>query len=90
MSLPETLIPGLRPGYEWHLRSLRPLRYALFGPCKLEGVDTYMWGLSLTHSVIAPDWFVSAYISGERWEVRLPDNDDPPFALAEALYDAAK
>jgi hypothetical protein len=91
MSLPETPIPGLQPGYEWHLRSIRPLRYALHEPCVTsEGIHTFQWRLSLTHSVIAPDWFVSANFNGEQWQVTLPESKDPPFQLAEVLYDAAK
>jgi len=90
MSRRDGPVPGLRPGREWCLRSLRPLRYALHEPCvTLDGIHTFDWRLSLTHSVIAPDWFASANINGKQWQVRLPESDEPPFQLAEALYDAA-
>jgi hypothetical protein len=76
-------VPGLHPGREWYLISeSRPLRYVLY-----EGRKSTV---SLTHSGAFPNWAVSAFFNGKYWLVHLPDSEDPPFQLAETLYDAAK
>lgn len=85
-------VPGLHPGREWYLISeSRPLRYVLYEECvSLDGTEGRKSTAALTHSGAFANWAVSAFFNGKYWLVHLPDSEDPPFAIAETLYDAAK
>ncbi len=91
MSQPDWPVPGLRPGREWWIiKRARPRKYGLFeyhkGP---DGPEEGKLLASLTHSGVLDAWFVSAFLNGGvQWQVRLKESEDPPFELAEVLYDA--
>jgi hypothetical protein len=96
MSQHDAPVPGLRPGREWALISrARPRKYGLFQHHKApdgteeDGTEENKWLATLTHSGFLDGWFVSAFLNGGvQWQVRLSESDDPPFELAEVLYDA--
>jgi len=91
MSQPDGPVPGLRPGREWVLTArTRPRKYVLFEYHKApDGTEENKWLATLTHSGFLDGWFVSAFLNGGvQWQVRLRESDDPPFELAEVLYDA--
>jgi len=93
MSQRDEPVPGLRPGREWWLVShARPRKYGLLEYHKApDGTEEgSKWLATLTHSGFLDGWFVSAFLNGGvQWQVRLRESDDPPFELAEVLYDAA-
>lgn len=91
MSQRDRPVPGFRPGREWHLvNNFRPQKYALYEPCVTsDGTPSFQWKATLTHAGFLDGWFVSAFFDGVMWQVRLPESDEPPFQLAEVLYDAA-
>ena len=98
MSQHDAPVPGLRPGREWILIArTRPRKYGLFQHHKApdgieenDGTEENKWLATLTHSGFLDGWFVSAFLNGGvQWQVRLFESEDPPFELAEALYDAA-
>jgi hypothetical protein len=91
MSQHDEPVPGLRPGREWALISrTRPRKYGLFEYHESsERLKEGKWLATLTHSGFLDGWFVSAFLKGGvQWQVRLKESEDPPFELAEALYDA--
>jgi hypothetical protein len=91
MSPPDGPIPGLRPGREWWITSrARPRKYGLYEYHKApDGIEEWKWLAMLTHSGFLDGWFVSTFLNGGvRWQVRLKESEDPPFELAEVLYDA--
>jgi hypothetical protein len=91
MSQPDGPVPGLRPGREWWIASrARPRKYGLYEYHKApDGTEEGKWLATLTHSGFLDGWFVSAFLNGGvQWQVRLRESDDPPFELAEVLYDA--
>ncbi len=45
--------------------------------------------MSLAQSHTNKSWIAAGVINYNEWIVDLPESDDPPFKLAEALYDAA-
>ena len=91
MSPPDGPVPGLRPGREWVLTArARPRKYGLFEYHKApDGIEEGKYLATLTHSGFLDGWFVSAFLNGGvQWQVRLKESEDPPFEIAEALYDA--
>lgn len=77
---------ALNPGRQWHITERFPAYYALYENCTTpEGYHTVRVMFSLFYFEHIPAWVV--------WTGRLrldfPDSYDPPFQLAEALYDAA-
>ena len=87
MSQPDGPVPGLRPGRKW-----RPDKEAFGTSYTLSELTRWgeAWVMSLAQSHTNKSWIAAGVINYNEWIVDLPESDDPPFQLAEALYDAAK
>jgi hypothetical protein len=83
MDLPK----ALNPGRQWHIAERFPAQYSLYENCTTpEGYHTVRPMFRLFYVEPRSVWCL--------WDGRLgmdfPDSYDPPFGIAEALYDAAK
>lgn len=83
------------PRRSWHPIEDKLLEvYAMYEPYTMpEGYSTIKRRLSLTRVKGEPGWTITSIPDWHRntvWQIKLPPSTDPPFQLAEALYDAAK
>lgn len=98
MTQPSDKLPALRPNRYWRADLL--FTYSHNRTFSLFEVTPTSWsgmvsGAMNTRRVLylsttrqSPTWKVER-VNGS-WKIDLPKSDDPPFAIAEALYDAAK
>ena len=86
---------ALGEGRSWHpVEDKLVEAYSLYVPYTMpEGYDTLKRQATLSRIKGEPGWTLT---TTPRWpfdmtsQMKLPPSEDPPFELAEALYDAAK
>lgn len=90
MSQPDVPVPGLRPNRFWYrMPSLLISRYEYYDTTPTREEFNRMSKLFDMYCYEPGRWNVVAQFGLQQWRVQI-DSTDPPFQLAEALYDAAK
>lgn len=86
-SIPSSELPkALHPGRQWHITERFPARYALYEDYRMpEGYWTVRNLFSLHYRETYKTWKMTT----DKTMMQI-QSIDPPFQLAEALYDAAK
>jgi len=88
----------LGEGRSWHpVEDKLVEAYSLYEPYIMpEGYSTTKRRATLSRIKGEPGWVLTGVrmnpinVSQWRWQLQLPPSEDPPFELAEAMYDAAK